>query len=132
MQVGFGCVDVTPPIGAIIPGYMHQRHAKGVHDPLLVTAVTFANDEVTLALVSVDALSIKSSTVAQARERAQELCGIPASNILIATTHTHNGGPTANAFLCDADEAYCDWLAKQIASAVAIAYEKRVDADIGM
>jgi len=47
-----------------------------------------------VALVGVDALSIKASTVNSGRELAEKMTGIPAGHIMVAATHTHSGGPT--------------------------------------
>jgi len=125
MEVGFACADITPPLGSVIPGGFHPRFATGVHDPLLATAAVFSEGNVKLAIVSVDALSIKSSIVAIARSIAEERIGIPKSHILVAATHTHNGGPIADAFLCEADKDYCDSVAKAIAQAIIEAHEHR-------
>ncbi|MCS7253211.1 MAG: hypothetical protein RMK18_07655 [Armatimonadota bacterium] len=118
MEVGFACIDITPEVGSVIPGGFHPRFATGIHDPLLVNAAVFSNGNVKLAIVSLDALSIKSSIVAYARRMAEESTGIPQAHILIAATHTHNGGPIADAFLCEADKGYCDNVAKAIAQAI--------------
>lgn len=125
MEVGFACVDITPPIGSVIPGGFHPRFATGVHDPLLATAAVFSEGDTKLAIVSVDALSIKSSIVAAARRLAEECIGIPKSHILIAATHTHNGGPIADAFLCESDRGYCDSVAKAIAQSIVEADERK-------
>jgi hypothetical protein len=39
-----------------------------------------------VALVSVDALSIKASTVGAGRRMAEEITGIPSSHIMVAAT----------------------------------------------
>jgi len=128
MEVGFACCDITPPIGALIPGGMHPRFATGVHDPLLATAAVFSSGNEAIAIVSVDALSIKSSIVNKARNIASERTGIPASHIMVAATHTHNGGPIADAFLCESDESYCEHVASAIAQAICDANENKKDA----
>ena len=33
------CLDITPPLGTLMPGYFHERRATAVHDPLFVRAL---------------------------------------------------------------------------------------------
>jgi len=132
MRVGFAQSDITPPVGAVIPGDFRKRTATGVHDPLHATACVISDGETAVAIVSVDAISVKRSLVESARKLAQSRCGIPAQNILIAATHTHSGGPTANVFECEADENYCDFVAEKIAEAIVKAWEGGSEAQFGV
>ncbi|HIE53489.1 MAG TPA: hypothetical protein EYP85_17185 [Armatimonadetes bacterium] len=133
MQAGFAAVDITPPLGAEMPGSFNKRHATGVHDPLHAKAAVFEDSAGTrVALVGVDCLSLKHSTVEKARALAEEWTGIPGDHILCAASHTHSGGPTADCLGSESDPAYLDWLSRQIASAVALANAKRVEARVGL
>ena len=38
LKAGAACLDITPPLGTLMPGYFHERRATAVHDPLLVRA----------------------------------------------------------------------------------------------
>jgi hypothetical protein len=75
-----------------------------------------------VAFVGVDALSIKRSVVQAAREHAAAATGIPAGSIMVAASHTHNGGPLAEAFMSEASPAYCRLVSEQIAAAVTEAH----------
>ncbi|MFN4178816.1 MAG: neutral/alkaline non-lysosomal ceramidase N-terminal domain-containing protein [Armatimonadota bacterium] len=132
MKVGFARMDITPPVGAIIPGGFRKQVSTGVHDPLHATACVISDEQTNVAIVSVDALSVKRSIVESARNLAQSRCGIPAQNILIAATHTHSGGPIANAFESEADEDYCKFVAEKIAEAIVKARENEREAQIGI
>ncbi|MCX7967978.1 MAG: neutral/alkaline non-lysosomal ceramidase N-terminal domain-containing protein [Armatimonadetes bacterium] len=132
MKVGFAQSDITPPVGAVIPGDFRKRISTGIHDPLHATACVISEEKTTVAIVSVDALSVKRSLVESARNLAQSRCGIPAQNILIAATHTHCGGPIANAFECEADEDYCSFVVEKIAEAIVKAWENKGDAEVGI
>lgn len=132
MRVGFAQTDITPPVGAIIPGGFRKQISTGVHDPLHATACVVSDEKTTVAIVSVDALSVKRSLVESARNLAQSRCEIPAQNILIAATHTHSGGPIANVFENEADENYCAFVAEKIAEAIVKACENRTEAQIGI
>ncbi len=132
MLAGFAQTDITPPVGAVIPGGFFKRTATGVHDPLHATACVLTEGETTLAIVSLDALSVPASLVRKVRAAVQSRCAIPPRNILIAATHTHSGGPIANAFECEADEAYRAFVAEQTINAIVKAWENREEAEVGV
>ncbi len=132
MLAGVAQTDITPPIGSVMPGGFHKRIATGVHDPLHATALILSEGETTLSLVSLDALSVPASLVQAVRSAVADKCGIPPRNLLIAATHTHCGGPIANAFECDADEGYRSFVAEQIVNAVVKAWEERTEAEVGI
>ena len=132
MFVGFAQTDITPKVGAVIPGGFRKRISTGVHDPLHATACVISDEQTTVAIVSVDALSLRRSVVESARKLAQSRSGTPAQNIMISATHTHCGGPIANAFECEADDSYCRFVAEQIAEAIVKADEGKRKAKIGV
>lgn len=115
-----------------MPGDFRKRISTGVHDPLHATACVISDEGTDVAIVSVDALSVKRSVVESARKLVQSRCGIPPQNILIAATHTHSGGPIANAFESEADENYCSFVAEKIAEVIVKAWESRSDAQVGI
>ena len=43
LKAGAACLDITPPLGTLIPGYFHERRAGAVHDPLFVRAFALEN-----------------------------------------------------------------------------------------
>ena len=120
-------------------------------------AAVFESEETRVALVSVDALSIKASIVKFGRELAEEMTGILADHIMVAATHTYSGGPTvewasnqkgiirysSNPELIrkilktapEADPEYLRFLSYKIASAVMLADKHKTNAkcaaDIG-
>jgi len=72
VKVGFASLDITPPLGSETPGGFTKICLWDIYDPLHIKAAVFENDGVKVALVSVDALSIKASTVKVAREIAEK------------------------------------------------------------
>lgn len=130
MQVGFSSTDITPPVGAHIPGGYAPVPAQGVRDPLEVTAAVLASDQVTLAVVGVDAVSLSTEDVLAARELAEQLSGVPAAHILVAASHTHSGGPANDVLGTDSDPHYRQHIVRQIASAVAEARRCAVPAQL--
>jgi len=131
LQAGFAVADITPPIGAHIPGGFRPVVSEGIHDPLQVTAGVFVSDDTAVAVVGVDAVSLKTEDVLAARDHAEQLCGIPADNILVAASHTHSGGPSNDVLGVDSDPHYREHIARQIASAVAQARYNAVPAQLG-
>ena len=130
LRAGFARTDITPAVGAEMPGGFQKNFAKGIHDRLWVEAAFFANGSTEFAVVGVDLIMIPRDVVNDARREAETRCGIPAPNILIAASHTHNGGPVVECFEVESDPAYCRLAAEKIAEAVVQAHDKAVEARI--
>jgi len=130
MKVGFGQVTITPPAGWTMPGGFFDSKADGIHDDLHVKAVVF-DDAQPAAIAVCDSLSVNRSTVVRARKIASEMTGIPPSNIMVSATHTHEGGPVANALGSEADDRYLEILVHQIATAISEAKRGSVEAQLG-
>jgi hypothetical protein len=118
LHAGFGVGDITPPVGAQMPGGFFKRKGTGVRDKLLAVACVVYDGTTPVALVGIDALFITKPTVLVARRLIQQATRIPAENVLIGASHTHSGGPMADCLGCDADPAYLDKVARAIAAAV--------------
>jgi hypothetical protein len=131
MEIGFARVDVTPPIGAEMPGSFSKRCNVGVHDPLHARAMVVSDSKTRVALVGVDALSLKHSVVRRARELATEWCGF-GPNIMACASHTHSGGPATGPLGSDPDEEYLRFLSLRIAQAVTLADRAKVPARLGI
>jgi neutral ceramidase len=91
LEAGVAVVDITPPTGYRLSGYFHERASTGTHDPLQAKAVVFRQGDASAALVFCDVIGMAPEVTSAARKRASAKTGIPASNILIAATHSHTG-----------------------------------------
>ena len=91
IKVGVAVADITPPIGYRMSGYFSERLSTGTHDPLNAKAICFKQGDERAVLVFCDLAGMSPDVTSQARETASEKTGIPASNILIAATHSHTG-----------------------------------------
>lgn len=91
LRAGIGVSDITPPLGYRMSGYFRERLSTGIHDPLHAKAIVFQQGYQSAALVFCDISKISPDVSRHARERASEKTGIPASNILVAATHSHTG-----------------------------------------
>jgi neutral ceramidase len=92
-EVGAATVPINPPLGSSIPGYFEERLATGVHDDLLARAVYIAA-EPPVAVLALDNIGIGRETVQAIRAAAERELGLPGERLLVATTHTHTGGPS--------------------------------------
>jgi hypothetical protein len=123
LRAGSAEIDITAEVGQRIPGQWLRRFAESVRDPLLVNALVLEAGETRVALVSVDALSLKNRLVAEARNLILDRTGIPPENVLLHATHTHTGPPVADVLGTESEPEAGARLAVVIAEAVAVADE---------
>ncbi len=149
MKAGFACADITPALGMEAPAGYLKAYIQRIHDPLKVRAAVFERDGETLAFAGLDTCLIQSPRMVQAiRQGVESGCGIPADHLLVATSHTHSGGPAmgrlpeelagvpepVKALMLDhsiaADPLYCEWVVRQTISAVGEAHRRRTAATL--
>ena len=124
-KAGFAEAAVTPEIGQEMPGGLQKRFAQSMHDDLYATAMVLDDEKTPVAIVGIDALSVKRSVVLTAREQIGARTGLPPENVMVAASHTHNGGPIADCFMSESDPDYCQFVAGRIADAVTQAWDRR-------
>ena len=132
MRAGVSKVGITPPVGTWQGGYgARTQPCVGVHDDRYARAVVFEDDGAgrgergRAAVVSVDVVGLTHDVAEGAKRRAEEMTGIPASQIAFCASHTH-GGPVLRAFVGrpdgpQVDAEYARLLEKYLAGAVAAA-----------
>ncbi len=91
LQVGYGQVDITPPLGTGMPGYFRDRKADGVLDPLLIKCVAITQNNKTILLLAADLIGLKQPVVNTMRQAITKKTNLPADHIFIHATHTHTG-----------------------------------------
>lgn len=114
MRVAFGAVDITPGLGAHKPGWLRDIVVDTVLDPIFARVAVFADGAAPVALVQLDTLSIRWSTVDALRRRLRETYGFPGERVLVAATHNHCGGPIANCGEVPRDDAYLAGLVDKV------------------
>lgn len=77
-QAGFCELDITPPIGTIIPGYFHARYSQGVLDPLYARACVIRQGDGYAAFVTADCCGLYRCVTDEVRRRVAEQTPIPA------------------------------------------------------
>ncbi|MGH3436473.1 MAG: hypothetical protein ACRDRN_08385 [Sciscionella sp.] len=88
-------VDVTPPEGAPLAGYLARGDAvaTGTHDPLTASLLLLTGSG-EVCWVALDALCIDTATAGRIRAAVAEGCGIHADAVLVCCSHTHSGPAT--------------------------------------
>lgn len=121
LRAGAAEIDITPEVGNLVPGQWLRRVAESVMDPLQVNALVLESGDTRVAMVSADALSLKNSVVAEARNLARHMSGIAADNIFLHATHTHAGPPVSDGLGTESQPEFVSALANAIAAAIASA-----------
>src|ERR1051326_4613335 len=94
VKAGFHTADITPAIGMEAPGGYLKAYIERIHDPLKVRAAVFEDADERLGFLSIDTCYFQSTRlIAEIRREALRRCGIPPDHLMLASTHTHSGGP---------------------------------------
>jgi hypothetical protein len=104
-KAGFAERDMSPAIGMEQPGGYGKAHHTAFHDPCKARAAVFDDGKTRVAVVGIDAISIRRQTVKAVREAIQKRCGIEPGSILIGASHTHSGGPIGSYLPGEFDDA---------------------------
>ncbi len=132
LMLGAAKRDVTPPAGLLMAGYGGREDpAVGTHLPLWARATVCAQGGRRVALVVVDVVGINRETTQEIRQAIQTKTGIPADQILMATTHTHSGPVTTKFRDVVPDAGYMVDLAEGIVAAVAKASQNLTPVRMG-
>jgi neutral ceramidase len=91
LTAGLAVTNITPPAGYRMSGYFNERLSTGTSNPLHAKAMVLHQGDESAALVFCDIIGLSLDVTSRAREQAAAKTGIPASNILIAATHSHTG-----------------------------------------
>jgi hypothetical protein len=132
LRAGFGSADITPEVGASIPGGFKPNPSKGIRDPLFAVACVITDGTTPVALVGIDELFIGKETVRFARRRIEERTRIPGAHVLIAASHTHSGGPIVSCLGNEGDAAYEEKVGILIAKAVEEAWAALEPSEVGI
>jgi neutral ceramidase len=104
LKVGFGQVDITPPVGAIITG-PRLPVSVGTDDPLFARTLVVQGDDQMLAIVGLDLVKIRRDLADAAIARASLRTGIDRDAVMICCSHNHSspfvpmGGPNNKDYL---------------------------------
>src|SRR5690242_7147614 len=96
MRAGFAEIEITPPVGTEIIGWLRVVGSRAVKDPLFARAAVFESEGRRIGFVQLDLLSIRWKQVRNIRGAIEERSGFPGDNVMIAATHNHAGPAIAN------------------------------------
>lgn len=140
MKAAFYEKEITPPLGASIPGYFNLRQGSDVLDRLYARAMVLQKGDTTTAIVGVDGCTIPTEIHDCVAARVERYTGIKKENLVMAYVHTHTGIPyltgegkddpapradvtaEARADVYDAQKGYFDVVCRLIADCVTLAY----------
>lgn len=132
MRAGIAKVDITPPVGGDLTGYVGRPGpSTKVHDDLFASALVLDDGATRVGILSVDIVGTDLAQDAGLRESISKATGIPAENLMIASSHTHSGPAIGILRQCGVpDDAYIRRLFAQIASVAKEACENLADAKL--
>lgn len=90
LLAGAATSNITPPLGELIVGGWQPIPAKHIHDELHARCIVLDDGSTRLAIVLCDNVGIPEEVFDTAKVLVEEATGIPASNQLMAATHTHS------------------------------------------
>ena len=124
LKLGVAREIITPKLGGLFMGYGSDKGSTAVHDDLTVTALAFEYGQSKVLLLSATVCLIGNKLVEKLQVQCGEAAGVPATNVIIAATHTHSGPMTTDD---DMDVAYCEqiFIPKCIAAAKASVREMK-------
>ncbi len=92
LAAGAAAVNVTPqefPLN--MPGGFRANQATEAHDPLFVRTLALSSGDTEVSLSVVDSLGVDPDLIKAAKAAAAEQTGVPATRMLVCSTHTHSG-----------------------------------------
>src|SRR5713226_9330314 len=85
-------VDITPPVGLPMDGYMARVGvSQGVHDPLLAQVLVLDDANRRVALVAMDVLAVGAAFADTLRLSLATLLTMNPNAVLVCASHTHAG-----------------------------------------
>ncbi|NLE43812.1 MAG: hypothetical protein GX620_03740 [Chloroflexi bacterium] len=120
LQIGFGEVNITPPVGLAMCGSLQPRTNVGVDDPLMAKTLAARAGDETVAIVGVDLIGIPKALADDAIAEASRRSGVQPDKIMISCSHTHSGPYTIEGLYSFGvtDEEYLSTLPDAIARSV--------------
>ena len=89
-QAGGAKSNITPELGVPLVGGWGSPQAEHIHDELWARCLVLDDGSTRLAFVIIDNLAAAREVFDNAKQRLTEKTGIPAGNMLMASTHTHS------------------------------------------
>jgi neutral ceramidase len=123
MRAGAARATITPALGTHLSGYGVRAPANAIHDELSATALVLQEGETLIGLLACDLVGLPVAVVRDWRPYLAACSGVPATNILIACSHTHAGPVTGmlQEPFGEREQAYREHLKHALAGALTVA-----------
>ena len=133
MELGTAVVDITPPVGAHLAGWAGERFSEVIHQPLTCRVLYLTQGDEVAVIASLDLLGMSADMAREIRASAEASVGIPAANIMIASTHTHSGPllPPWRTDQADPDARYLEELERKVVGAIRAAVHETEPVTVG-
>jgi hypothetical protein len=91
-QAGAAEVDITPPMGLAMDGYLARSGRNtGAHDPLLAQALVMKTGDKQAAIVTLDVLAVSAAFTDPLRQSLATMLHTSVDAVMICASHTHCG-----------------------------------------
>lgn len=133
MLLGRAVVDITPPVGLHLAGWAGKRFSNSIHQPLSCRVLYLQSDDKLAVLISVDLLGMSRRMADEVRQQIEVELGVPASTVMISSTHTHSGPLLPPWWTQESppDQPYLDELKRKIVGAVVAARQAPMEVTVG-
>ena len=128
LQVGFGRLEITPPLGCPLDGYFRDRYAKGVLDALEVNAIAFSDGENRAVMIAADLLGVDMADVKVIKRLITERLGLAEDHVFISALHQHTSLFLKHQQRRNLPETYADVLYRKFADVAKLALDDLADA----
>jgi hypothetical protein len=114
LKAGFTRVNITPPVGTRMTGFgardLDPNGCRGIHDDLFVRALYLSQGKKEILVMGFDLLFFSRDEADRFRGAISRQMDIPASSILLNTSHTHTGPKVGSWFYTPSDHLYLDFI----------------------
>ena len=131
LKVGFGRVNVNPPMGIDIAGYYKVRKAEAILDDLEINAVAINLGEKTVLMMTIDHCGVDKVLFDKFKASITDRTGVPAEAIYLHSTHTHTGPKTSSKNPDELQIKYIEFLTDRFADAAMFAIADLKPAKMG-
>ncbi len=123
LDAGVGSVDITPTGPVVLAGSPSRLLSNSIKYRLYARALVLSDGKQKVAIVTLDTLKYPVEHSERARQQIEKSTGIPASHVIICSSHTHRGPLWSY---------YPDQLVTPIAVAVTMAVQSMTPCRLGM
>ncbi len=132
VRAGAYAQDISPTQWPVwVDGGITAVQTDRLQDPLHARALVIENGHAKLAIVVVDSCTMPVPYVTAIRQSIEQSIGIPASNVVISSTHTHSAPSISGLHSTPVQEDYKEQLRHWIVDAVTQANNRLVPSRVG-